>query len=236
MEEIKLLLVEDDNNFRKVTKDSLEMMGKYEVFEAANGKEGYKAYKSFAPDVIVTDVDMPVMSGLEMIEKIKTEDPNIPILITSGLSGPRDVAKGYNLKIDNYIPKPFSSIELDYKIEAILRRVNRPENITAEENNTEENKIYTIGSFTFDPQSRFLIREDNKINLTPLGSQILQVLCENKGKIVKRKDILMKFWENDDLFNSRSLDVIITKLRKCLREDKTIEIENVRKVGLKLVN
>ena len=230
MEEIKLLLVEDNHNFRKVTKDNLEMMGKYEVFEAANGLEGYNAYKSFAPDVIVTDVDMPVMSGLEMIEKIKNEDPDIPILITSGLSGPRDIARGYNLKIDNYIDKPFSTIELNYKIEAILRRVVRPER-----NSTEENKIYTIGSFMFDPQSHFLIREDKKTNLTPLGSQILQLLCENKGKIVKRKDILIKFWEDDDSFKSRSLDVIISKLRKCLSEDKSIEIENVRKEGLKLV-
>ena len=230
MNEIKLLLVEDNKNFRRLTKGSLELTGKYEVFEAENGLEGYNAYKTFKPDVIVTDVDMAVMSGLEMIEKIKNEDPHIPILITSGMTSHRDVAKGFILKIDNYITKPFLPAELDYKVEAVLRRVG-----WAEKNNKEENKIYTLGSFLFDPQNHNLKRNDKTIDLTPREAQILKVLYENKGNIVRRIDILKKFWNTDDYYTSRSLDVFITKLRKCLKEDKSIEIVTVRKEGLKLV-
>ena len=230
MDDIKLLLVEDDEKFRRLTKGSLELTGKYEVFEAANGLEGYNAYKSFMPDIIVTDVDMSVMTGLEMIEKIKKEDPYIPILITSGMNSNRDVAKGFHLKIDNYITKPFLPAELDYKIEAVLRRMGWTEN-----KNKEENNIYILGSSLFDPLNHSLKREDRTVDLTPRGAQILQLLFDNKNKVVKRIDILKKFWENDDFYTSRSLDVFVTKLRKCLKEDKSVEIVTVRKEGLKLV-
>ena len=229
MDNIKLLLVEDNERFRQVTKDTLELTGKYEVFEAENGQEGYKAYKSFAPDVIVTDVDMPVMSGLEMIENIRKEDTDIPILISSGMTDAKYIGKGYYLGIDNYIKKPYLPAELDHCIQAIFRRINKTLKI-----NKEENITYQLGSFLFDLKNHCLIREDNKVNLTTREAQILQLLYENKGNVVKRKDILGQFWGNDDFYSSRSLDVFITKLRKCLENDKSVEIVTVRSEGLKL--
>ena len=231
MDEIKLLLVEDDNSFRKITKDSLELTGRYEVFGAANGSEGYNAYKSFKPDIIVTDLDMPVMSGFEMIEKIKNEDKDIPIIITSGLTEPRDIAKGYDLGADNYIKKNFLPAELDLNIKAIFRRIERTIQI-----NREENKFYSLGFYTFDLQNHCLTRGDIITKLAPLATQILQMLCEAKGNVVKRTDILNQFWGNqDEYFASRSLDVFIAKLRKCLNDDKSVEIVTVKGDGLKLV-
>jgi DNA-binding response OmpR family regulator len=230
MDNIKILLVEDDNAFRQLTKDSLELTGNYDVCEARDGVEGYDAYKSFAPDIIITDVDMPKMTGHELIKKIKDNDPDTPILITSGLTTPKDLAEGFKLEIDDYIKKPFLPAELDLRITAIFRRIIRTRKI-----NKEEGKLYTLGSYAFDLKNHCLIWENQKQNLTPREAQILQILCKNKGDIVKRKDILEQFWGTDDYFTSRSLDVFINKLRKFLENDNSVEIITIRGEGLKLV-
>ena len=229
MNEIKLLLVENDNNFREVTKDTLELTGKYEVIEAENGLEGYNAYKSFAPDIIVVDLEMPVMPGLEMIKKIREEDEDIPIIIASGMIDSRNIGKGYALGIESFIKKPYFPGEVDCCIEVIFKRIARTERI-----NMEENKLYPLGSYTFDLKNHCLIHEGNKKNLTPLEAQILQLLYEGKGNLVKRKDILEQFWGVDEFYTSRSLDVFVTKLRKTLSKDKSVEIVTVRGEGLKL--
>ena len=230
MDDIKLLLVEDDDSFREVTKDTLELTGKYEVFEAVNGLEGYKAYKSFAPDIIVADIGMPVMSGLDMIKKIREEDADIPIIIASGMTDSKNIGKGYDLGIESFIKKPYLPGEIDCCIKAIFKRIARTERI-----NKEENKLYPLGSYTFDLKNHCLIRDEKKENLTPREAQILQLLYEGKGNVVRRKDILEQFWGVDDFFTSRSLDVFVTNLRKTLDKDKSVEIITVRGEGLKLI-
>ena len=230
MEAIKLLLVEDNDDFREITKDTLELTGKYEIFEAKNGLEGYKAYKSFAPDIISADIEMPVMSGLEMIKKIREEDYFIPILISSGEANAKNIGIAYNLEIDSLIKKPYSPLELDCCITAIFRRIAKTEMIKK-----NENKVYVLGSYTFDLKNFCLIRDGNKKSLTSREALILQVLYESKGEVVKRKDLLEQFWGVDDFYTSRSLDVFISKLRKDLNEDKSIEIVTVRGEGLKLL-
>ena len=230
MELTKVLLVEDDDSFRIIIKDTLELTYKYEVFDVKNGLEGYNAFKSFKPDVIVTDVDMPIMSGFKMIEKIKKEDPDIPILITTGMTETKDVGKGFHLEIDYYLKKPFSPLEVDLALEAILRRVEKSKKTLKEKNN-----LHDLGIYIFDVENHCLIHENHKINLSQLETRILQLLYENKGNVVKRKDLLISFWDEDNYYTSRSLDVFISKLRKRLIEDESIEIVTIRKEGLKLI-
>jgi len=230
MDDIKLLLVEDDTDFSEIVKDTLEITGKYEIFLAKNGMEGYKAYKSFAPDIIATDIDMPLMSGLEMIKKIRDEDIYIPIIMASGKANSKNTGKAYNLEIDSLIKKPYSPGELNCCITAIFRRIAK-----SEMNKKEENKLYRIGSYTFDFKNHCLILEGNKKNLTPREAMILHLLCEGKGDIVKRKVLLGNYWGINDFYTSRSLDVFISKLRKDLNGDKSIEIITVRGEGFKLV-
>ena len=111
---IKLLLVEDDSMLTYVVKSSLEgLIGGYEVITAVNGQEGLKAYQEYHPDIIISDVDMPVMNGLQMVERIREVDGNIPILLASALGSPKDVTSGYKLGADNYVKKPFVAEELD---------------------------------------------------------------------------------------------------------------------------
>ena len=119
---IKLLLVEDDESLAYIEKTGLEdIIGGYEVTTACNGKEGVKAWEEKHPDVIISDIDMPVMNGFEMVERIRETDGNVIIIFTSALTSPNDVKAGYRLGINNYVKKPFVPEELDAHIQALMK-------------------------------------------------------------------------------------------------------------------
>lgn len=119
---IKLLLVEDDASLRYIVQGGLEdMIGGYEVIAAANGEEGLKQWKEQHPDVIVSDIEMPVMNGYEMVKRIRETDGETPILFSSALISPKDVVKGYEIGANNYIKKPFIPEELDAHVHALLQ-------------------------------------------------------------------------------------------------------------------
>ncbi len=227
MTKIKLLLVEDDPDFRALVKNSLAITGEYNICTAGNGKEGLEAYKKFNPDIIVSDVDMPQMSGLEMVKEIRKQNKVILILMASGLTKGEDLSAGYNADIDNYIKKPYIPAELDLQIKALLKRIDKNEK-------EPQNKLYQFGSFLFDIANQCLIYEKEKLKLTPHETNILSILHENKNNIVKREDMLNKIWGSNSHFHSRSLDVFITKLRKYLEKDSTVQIETIRGKGLRL--
>jgi len=230
MEKMKLLFVEDDNDFRSITKDCLEMIGEYKVTEAKNGLEGYEAFKSSDFDIIVTDVDMPKVSGLEMIDLIRKDNKNIPIMIASGLTNPEIIIEGFRLDIDNYIKKPYTTEELDYSIKALFKRIMNNNPIVP-----EDKKLLSLGSFVFDTENRCLKREKTTIQLSKREGQILFLLLNNKGNLVKRSVILKQFWgSEDDPYHTRSLDVFITKLRNYLKDDKSIKINTLRSEGFRL--
>ena len=215
MTTIKLLLVEDENDFRSIIKDCLEMTGDYEVVEAKNGLEGYETFQSFAFDIIITDVDMPKVSGFEMIDLIRKVNTNIPILVASGLTNPENLVEGFKHDIEGYIKKPYTSEELDGTIKAIFKRIMINNQFVI-----EENKSFQIGAYMFDIENRCLIHKGTSTTLSKREAQILYMLYKNKGKVVKRSVILKQFWgEEDDPFHSRSLDVFITRLRHFLKNE-----------------
>ena len=229
MEKIKLLFVEDENDFRSIIKDCLEMTGEYRVTEAKNGFEGYEAFKSSDFDIIVTDVDMPKITGLELVDLIR-KDSNVPILVASGLTNPERVNEGFKHDIDSYIKKPYTFEEIDGVIKALFKRLKNKNHII-----TEENKLLQFGSFTFDSGNRCLKHNDMTISLSKREAQILYLLLNNKGKLVKRSVILRQFWgSDDDPYHTRSLDVFITKLRNYLKDDKSVKIYTLRSEGFKL--
>ena len=119
---LKLLLVEDDANLRYIIRGGLEdMIGGYEIKDAANGEEGLKVWQEWQPDVIVSDIEMPVMDGYEMVKRIRETDPDIPILFSSGRVSPKDVVKGYELGVNNYLKKPFLPEELNAHVQALMK-------------------------------------------------------------------------------------------------------------------
>ena len=225
---IKLLLVEDDAALRYVVQGGLEdIIGGYEVRVAEDGKEGLKMWEEFKPDVIISDIDMPEMDGFEMVKRIRETDRDTPILFASALTSPKDVRKGYEMGVNNYIKKPFIADELDAHIQAVLKMKEVARNRT-------ETGFCKFGHYTLDTEHANL-RDDRtgKMHiLTVMEAKILQILAENKNEIVRREAILSRCWNTeDDYFASRSMDVFLTKLRKVFADDPDIEIKTVRKVG-----
>ena len=228
---IKLLLVEDDANLNYIIQGGLEdMIGGYEVQTASNGEEGIHLWREWKPDVIVSDIEMPVMDGYEMVRRIRKVDGIIPILFTSGRVSPKDVVKGYELGVNNYIKKPFLAEELNAHITALLRLTNGIRSC-------DVSSVYAIGYLYEFDAGQAILRQKNgeEKTLTEREAHLMRMLCEHKGEVVKREMILSQLWNtDDDYFASRSLDVFVSRLRKLLSEDDSVQIKTVKGVGLVL--
>ena len=227
---IKLLFVEDDAQLLYMVRSGLEdLIGSYEILTAVNGKEGLQQWKEQMPDMIISDIEMPVMNDFDMVSKIRQTDGRTPIIFATGLLSPKDLMHGYQVGANNYIKKPYTPEELDAHIRAMLRTRNseRAQDTTLQ---------FTLGSFRFDASKSELHDKNGKtISLTPRETQILQLLCEHRNEIVRREAILERFWPEADYFTSRSLDVFVTQLRNYLAGDEHVSIVTVRGVGLKLM-
>ena len=212
---IKLLIVEDDASLAYIEKTGLEdIIGGYEVTTASNGKEGLKVWEDSHPDVIISDIDMPVMNGFEMV-----------------LTSPNDVKAGYRLGINNYVKKPFVPEELDAHIQALMKMRNGNKS-------QKETSHYKLGKYTLDAEHATLRNDESGLSqtITQREAQILQLLAENKNNVVRREAILSRFWNTeDDYFASRSLDVFVNKLRKLLADEPKITLKTVRGIGLQLL-
>jgi DNA-binding response OmpR family regulator len=228
MDKIKLLFVEDDAPFAFIIKGCLELNGMYEVVTASDGKEGLSVYHTFHPDVIVSDIEMPVLNGMEMIKQIRQRNETIPILFATGRTNANDVLEGYKLKVDNFIKKPFLPEELDAHIRAILRRVQPIFS------STDKKEAVDLGKFKFNPENQTLQQEGKTSKLSARETEILWRLYEHKNNLVKRENLLEELWGINDFFTSRSLDVFVNALRKHLVDDPSILIETIRGKGLKL--
>ena len=229
---IRLLLVEDDANLCYIICGGLEdMIGGYEVRTAADGREGLRLWQEWKPDVIVSDIEMPVMNGYEMVRRIRETDGTTPILFTSGRVSPKDVVEGYGLGVNNYIKKPFLAEELNAHITALLR-------LTGGVKSRDVRAVYSVGQlYSFDADHA-LLRQHGEADkaLTEREARLLRLLCENKGAVVRREAILSQLWDTeDDYFASRSLDVFVSRLRRLLAGDASVQIKTVTGVGLMLV-
>ena len=229
---VKLLLVEDDASLAYIEKTGLEdIIGGYDVTTAANGKEGLQAWQQTHPDVIISDIDMPVMNGFEMVERIRETDGDVIIIFTSALTSPNDVKAGYRLGINNYVKKPFVPEELDAHIQALMK-------MRGGAKTQKETNHYKLGKYTLDADHATLRDDETDITqtITQREAQILQLLAENQNHVVRREAILSRFWNTeDDYFASRSLDVFVNKLRKLLSDEPRITLKTVRGVGLQLL-
>lgn len=226
---IKLLLVEDDKNLAYIVQSGLEdIIGGYEVITAYNGKEGLEAWKEHHPDIIISDIDMPVMNGFEMVRQIRETDGDTPILFASALTSPKDVRKGYDIGVNNYVKKPFIPDELDAHLHAILKMKEGTKT-------RNEEGLCKFGNYTLDTEHATLRNSESgkPTTLTAREAQILQLLAGNRGEVVRREVILNRCWNKEhDYFASRSLDVFVNKLRKLFETDNQIEIKTVRGIGL----
>ena len=222
-ERLKILLAEDDLNLGFLLVEYLETEG-FEVKLCKDGELALKAFQNNSFDLCLLDVMMPKLDGFSLAKEIRSKDKMIPVIFITARSLKEDKLKGYDLDADDYITKPFDEEELLWKIKAVIRRV--PENKV-------ETKIelINIGGFVFDFNNQSLMIGGKTKRITEKESDILRYLCLHKNNVIKREDMLKDLWGENDYFFGRSLDVFITKMRKYLKDDTRLGIENVFGVG-----
>ncbi|MFD2865148.1 response regulator transcription factor [Mucilaginibacter antarcticus] len=229
MSNIKVLLAEDESSLAHIVRESLEER-EYKVILCPNGKVALEQYEAQKPDILVLDVMMPLMDGFEVARRIRATDRQTPIIFLTAKSQSKDVVAGFEIGANDYLKKPFSIEELIVRIQVQLSREGvlsaRPLN---------ETDIFQFAEFVFRPRKNVVEQGINVTQLTSRESELLKMLCQNHQQVVKRNDILEKVWGSDNFFNARSLDVFITKLRKHLAGDPSVQIINVRGIGYKLV-
>jgi DNA-binding response OmpR family regulator len=224
-----ILLVEDDPNLSMVLQDYLEMM-KHDIALAQDGEEGLRAFMQANYDLCILDVMMPKKDGFTLAEEIRANNKNVPIIFLTAKSLKEDRIKGFQTGCDDYITKPFSTEELNLRIEAILRRCSNQ----SSQKMDEPVKNFPLGLYTFEPSNMILQGPADKRSLTRKETALLSILCKNENKLVTREYLLKEIWGDDDYFLGRSMDVFIAKLRKYLNEDPSIAITNVHGAGFKL--
>lgn len=224
---IKILLVEDDPNLGGLIKEFL-IVKDYDVVLAADGEEGIKKFISNNFEICILDIMLPKMDGFTLAQEIRSVSKRIPIIFLTAKSQIEDKIEGFKVGGDDYITKPFSMEELLYRISAILKRINGiPKEFRIEE--------VALGRYKYNFSKRTLTHNDKTVKLTSKENQLLNLLVMKNNEIVSRTEALVKIWKSDNYFNSRSMDVYVTKLRNHLREDEAIEIINVHGEGFKLI-
>ena len=227
MNKIRILLAEDDENLGLLLKEYLTVKG-YETGLFADGNKAYKGFIQEHFDLCLLDVMMPVKDGFTLAKEIRIINSDIPIIFLTAKSMKEDVLEGFSLGADDYITKPFSMEELLFRIEAILRR-RKPEV------SNDQKAQNTIGDYTFDSQKQQLSTGKHVQKLTTKESELLKLLCNNRNKVLERNFAPRTIWIDDNYFNARSMDVYITKLRKYLKDDPSVQIINIHGKGYKLI-
>lgn len=225
MNKIKVLLAEDEMALGMIIQESLESRD-FKVKLCENGEIAWESYLLDKPDILILDVMMPKKDGFALAAQIRKIDPYSPIIFLTSKSQTEDVVKGFGLGANDYVRKPFSIEELIVRIKAHLDRLRTRQS---------QSDWFAVGQYEFHPTRQLLKIAESETPLTARESQLLQILLENANEITDRTLILNKIWGSDDFFNARSMDVFITKLRKKLQHDPSIQILNVRGYGFKLV-
>ena len=225
----KILLVEDDQNFGAILKEHLELKG-FTVTKEADGESGLKRFFTEKFDLCILDVMMPRKDGFTLAKEIRRKDKNMPLIFLTAKSMQPDKLEGLRIGADDYITKPFSSEELLLRINNILKRVKKSNGNEATVNS------FQIGKYIFDYNKRTLCINNHEQRLTTREADLLKMLSENVNETVFRSDALKQIWNEDNYFTARSMDVYIVKLRRYLRQDRTVEIVNVHGTGFKLTS
>ncbi len=226
-EKLRLLLAEDDDNLGMLLREYLIAKG-YDCVLYPNGEKAFRGFIQEHFDICILDVMMPVKDGFTLAKEIRQINSDIPIIFLTAKSLKEDVLEGFSIGADDYITKPFSMEELLYRIEAIMRRA-RPGQGTGQKD------VFALGSYTFDANKQILQREGKTKKLTTKESDLLKLLCTSMNQVLERNFALRTIWFDDNYFNARSMDVYITKLRKYLKDDPSIEILNIHGKGYKLL-
>ncbi|MBQ5452926.1 MAG: response regulator transcription factor [Bacteroidales bacterium] len=224
---VSILLAEDDVNLGSLLKQYLDAKN-YATDLYPDGEKATEGFHHNIYDICILDIMMPKKDGFQVASEIREINTDIPIIFLTAKNLKEDVLNGFKIGADDYITKPFNMEELLLRIEAVLRRSG----IT----DSEAVTVYSLGSYVYDSNKQTLqYKTEEPVKLTTKESELLRLLCMNMNKVLERNYALNQVWEDDNYFNARSMDVYITKLRKLLREDSSIEILNIHGKGYKLI-
>ena len=228
MNKTKVLYVEDEAFLGKIVRESLESRG-FDVVMESDGNKATDQFKKSKPNICVLDIMLPNKDGFIIADEIRQIDMEVPIIFLTAKTETEDVVKGFSLGGNDYIRKPFSMEELIARIQNALRtRLDASQKIVADS--------VKIGKYTFQLKRQLLIDGKEERRLSYRESELLKLLYENRDKIIDRKDILNLLWGSDSFFNSRNLDVYITKLRSYLRADPSQVIITIKGIGYRFVS
>lgn len=226
----KILLVEDDPNLGLLLQDYLQLKGKFEVVLCTDGDEGLRAFTKQSYDLLILDVMMPKKDGFTLGKEIRKINDHVPIIFATAKAMIEDKTQAFTLGGDDYITKPFRIEELLLRINALLKRTEGSEK-KADEMQTQ----FKIGKYAFDFSTQIISIDGLQQKLSTKEAELLRLLCLHKNEVLTREEALLNIWHDDNYFNGRSMDVFLSKIRKYLKDDPSVEIVNVHGRGYKLL-
>ncbi len=225
-----ILLVEDETSLGFLMKETLRLED-YTVRLCKDGEEGLSSFMNERFDLCIFDVNMPKLSGFELAKKVREKDQHIPIIFLTANSSESDKLQGFAIGADEYITKPFSTPELLARIKAVLKRSSaRPETDLA-----AKEEIINIGNTSIDTVNNTLVVNGTPKKMSNTEAMLLKLMIVNKNALLPRANMLLHVWGRNDFYTARNLDVYINKVRKLIKEDESISIENVHGNGFKLI-
>jgi two-component system response regulator TrcR len=223
---IPILLIEDQEELCQILKDTLALYG-FDVSYALNGNEGYNKFTSVDPKIVIIDIMMPGSDGFSAVKKIRAVNKEVPIIMLTAKPLTEDLVKAYDLGCNDFVRKPFVMEELIARIKSFAKVSGNGTPAT--------HSIYRLGSFSLNASTQELTNDSNKFQLSYKEVELLKKLCEAKSTVVDRQKLLLELWGSDNMFNSKTMNVYINRLRNYLNSDKSVEILTIRGFGYKLI-
>jgi two-component system, OmpR family, response regulator TrcR len=223
---IPILLIEDQVELCQILKDTLSLYG-FDVTYAHNGEDGYKIFSSLDPKIVIIDIMMPGSDGFSAVKQIRAVNKDVPVIMLTAKPLTDDLVKAFELGCNDFIRKPFVMEELIARIRSFAR-------VSGNASRAPHN-MYKLGSFTLNASTQELANDTSRFQLSYKEVELLKRLCEAKSTVVDRQVLLAELWGSDNVFNSKTMNVYINRLRNYLESDKSVEILTIRGYGYKLI-
>jgi DNA-binding response OmpR family regulator len=223
---IPILLIEDQVELCVILKDTLALYD-FDVTYALNGDDGYNEFISLDPKLVIIDIMMPGSDGFSAVKKIRSVNKDVPIIMLTAKPLTEDLVKAFDLGCNDFVRKPFAMEELIARIKSLAKVSGNAASATQ--------NTYQLGSFSLNASTHELTNDSKRFQLSYKEVELLKRLCEAKSTVVDRQDLLMELWGSDNVFNNKTMNVYISRLRNYLDSDKSVEILTIRGFGYKLI-
>lgn len=218
------MIVDDEPGVRALLRDTLSIAG-FDVIEATDGMSALTLMRTNQPELAVIDINMPLMDGFELVERLRSTNNLIPVLMLTAREDKSDIARGLKIGADDYVIKPFGIEELVLRIKAILRRSYKSATAPA---------VLSCGPITIDDDQHCVTFNGQVIDLSPTEYRLLQILMEKKGRVLSKKLLLDEVWGITFESESTVTDTYISYLRKKFHRDGFDGIKTIRGVGFSI--